>query len=82
MFGPDLLAAPVVAPGVKERRVYLPRGRWIDWWRSVRYRRADGSFHAREATLLRGGAERTPARAARGAPAPGSRRQRAAAASR
>ncbi len=35
------------------------RGRWIDWWRSVRYRRADGSFHARAATLLRGGAERT-----------------------
>jgi alpha-glucosidase (family GH31 glycosyl hydrolase) len=59
MFGPDLLAAPVVAPGAKERRVYLPRGRWIDWWRSVRYRRADGSFHAREAALLRGGVERS-----------------------
>ena len=26
LFGPDLLAAPVVEPGAKERRVYLPRG--------------------------------------------------------
>ena len=59
LFGPDLLAAPVVEPGVKRAPLYLPAGRWVDWWRSVRYRKADGSFHARGAALLRGGAERT-----------------------
>lgn len=36
MFGPDLLAAPVLQPGASTRRVYLPAGRWVDLWRSVR----------------------------------------------
>ena len=49
LFGPDLLAAPVVEPGAKQRALYVPAGRWVDWWRSVRYRKADGSFHARGA---------------------------------
>src|SRR5688572_28145331 len=35
LFGPDLLAAPVLEPGAIEREVYLPRGRWIDLWRSA-----------------------------------------------
>jgi alpha-D-xyloside xylohydrolase len=26
MFGSDLLVAPIVAPGVREREVYLPPG--------------------------------------------------------
>lgn len=30
MLGPWLLAAPVLAPGVRERELYLPAGRWID----------------------------------------------------
>ena len=30
MFGPDLLVAPVMAPGVREREVYLPEGTWQD----------------------------------------------------
>jgi alpha-glucosidase (family GH31 glycosyl hydrolase) len=54
LFGPDLLAAPVVAPGVKKRRVYAPRGRWLDWWRSVRFVRRDGSFRVARARVLRG----------------------------
>ena len=30
MFGPELLVAPVMAPGVREREVYLPAGQWED----------------------------------------------------
>jgi alpha-D-xyloside xylohydrolase len=34
MFGPALLVAPVLAPGVKEWPVYLPKtpGGWFDFW--------------------------------------------------
>ncbi|HYH58084.1 MAG TPA: TIM-barrel domain-containing protein [Thermoleophilaceae bacterium] len=59
MFGPDLLAAPVTQPGAEDRELYLPRGRWVDWWRSVRYRRADGSFHPKRARVVRGGSLHT-----------------------
>jgi alpha-glucosidase (family GH31 glycosyl hydrolase) len=44
MFGPDLMAAPVLEPGQRNRRLYLPAGRWIDFWRAVRYGRARGDF--------------------------------------
>lgn len=43
MFGPALLAAPVLAPtGLKKgetstRSVYLPKGRWIDFFRGHQY---------------------------------------------
>ena len=35
LFGPDLLAAPVVEPRATERSLYLPQGRWVDLWRSA-----------------------------------------------
>ena len=35
LFGPSLLAAPVLEPGAKRRRLYLPPGEWVDLWRSV-----------------------------------------------
>jgi alpha-glucosidase len=44
MFGPHLLVAPVYMAGALEREIYLPAGTWIDWWRSVAYVEADGSF--------------------------------------
>jgi alpha-glucosidase/alpha-D-xyloside xylohydrolase len=32
LWGPDLLVAPVVEKGATSRRLYLPRGRWVDFW--------------------------------------------------
>ncbi|MCA9240723.1 MAG: glycoside hydrolase family 31 protein [Planctomycetales bacterium] len=32
LWGRDLLVAPVYQRGATERRVYLPRGEWYDWW--------------------------------------------------
>jgi alpha-glucosidase len=39
MFGPSLLAAPVIAPGARARRVYLPKGpgEWFDFWGEERF---------------------------------------------
>jgi hypothetical protein len=31
-FGPSLWVAPILEQGARERRVYLPRGEWIDFW--------------------------------------------------
>ena len=57
LFGPDLLAAPVTAPGVRERRVYAPAGTWVDFWRSVAFRGSDGALVPQRARLLAGGRE-------------------------
>lgn len=38
MFGRDLLAAPVLTQGATTRKLYLPRGVWIDWWTGARHR--------------------------------------------
>ena len=54
-FGPDLLAAPVLEPGARTRRLYLPRGRWLYMWRSARYEDAEGGILLGAAHLLRGG---------------------------
>jgi alpha-glucosidase/alpha-D-xyloside xylohydrolase len=32
LWGRDMLVAPVVEQGATTRRVYLPKGRWYDWW--------------------------------------------------
>lgn len=32
LLGPDLLVAPVLRRGARRRRVWLPPGRWVDWW--------------------------------------------------
>jgi sulfoquinovosidase len=35
LFGPDLLVAPVLTADTTKRKVYLPPGKWIDFWRSA-----------------------------------------------
>jgi alpha-glucosidase (family GH31 glycosyl hydrolase) len=32
LIGDDLLAAPILGPGQTSRRLYLPSGRWRDYW--------------------------------------------------
>jgi alpha-D-xyloside xylohydrolase len=32
LFGPAILVSPVIEPGATSRRVYLPRGKWYDFW--------------------------------------------------
>ena len=54
MFGPDLLAAPVVEPTATERSLYLPQGRWVDMWRTLRYRESDGALRMQRAKVVRG----------------------------
>ncbi|MBQ7457880.1 MAG: glycoside hydrolase family 31 protein [Bacteroidales bacterium] len=37
MFGSDLLVAPVIEQGARQRSVYLPKGYWYDWYSGERY---------------------------------------------
>jgi hypothetical protein len=59
MFGPDLLAAPVVEHGARERRVYLPPGRWVDLWRSAAFAERSGGLELGRARILAGEGSRT-----------------------
>lgn len=54
LFGPELLVAPVVAPGVTSATVPLPPGRWRPFWSAVGYASGDGSFHIRHRPALSG----------------------------
>jgi alpha-glucosidase (family GH31 glycosyl hydrolase) len=38
LLGGDLLVAPVMEPGARQRRLFVPEGEWIDWWEGKRYR--------------------------------------------
>jgi alpha-glucosidase (family GH31 glycosyl hydrolase) len=59
LFGPDLLAAPVLEPGATQRRLHLPEGRWVDLWRSVTYEEDRGGLALRSARVLDGGRSAT-----------------------
>jgi alpha-glucosidase len=37
MIGPHLLVAPIVTPGTNHRMVYLPEGRWYDFYTGQKY---------------------------------------------
>jgi len=58
-FGPDLLVAPVLEEGARERKLYLPPGRWIEMWRGVRYDRRTGGLRMVRAGAVDGGREVT-----------------------
>ena len=32
LWGADILVAPVVEKGATVRKLYLPRGQWVDFW--------------------------------------------------
>src|SRR5690606_2242305 len=52
MFGPDLLVAPVLEPGARRRRVYLPAGaRWVEAASGVEH--AGGRWGGADAPLDR-----------------------------
>ncbi|MCO6478608.1 MAG: glycoside hydrolase family 31 protein [Phaeodactylibacter sp.] len=37
LFGDSLLVAPVLGPGVKSIKAYLPKGRWYGYWSGILY---------------------------------------------
>ena len=49
LVGPNLLAAPVLAQGMECRAVYLPEGRWLDYWKETWAE--GGGYVLREAPL-------------------------------
>ena len=59
LFGPDLLAAPVLEPGATSRAVALPNGPWVDLWRSARVREGDGGLELTGAAMVEGGGDFT-----------------------
>ena len=54
-FGPAFLAAPVLSPGATRRELRLPRRRWVDMWRALRFVRRSGGLTLRRVRLMRGG---------------------------
>jgi alpha-glucosidase (family GH31 glycosyl hydrolase) len=59
LFGPDLLAAPVLEPETTERELYLPGGRWVEFWDAIAYKRKSGDLELGKARLVRGKRSRT-----------------------
>ncbi len=51
MLGPDLLIAPILAPGLTARAVYLPKGRWYRWHSSTSTSLALRSVSAHDAIV-------------------------------
>lgn len=51
LIGRYLMAAPIAAPGLTARQVYLPEGEWFDWWEGTRYE--GGQYILAEAPLNR-----------------------------
>jgi alpha-glucosidase len=52
LFGPNLLVAPIIEPGVTSRSVYLPRGEWFDFYTNQHYV-SEGQFIVADAPIER-----------------------------
>jgi len=59
LFGPDLLAAPVLEPGAATRGLYAPAGDWVDLWRSTRWLEQPGTLELARPAMIRGPGEAT-----------------------
>ena len=46
-------------PGRRARSVWLPPGRWVDWWRSASFAEPRGAYRLGRLRLLRGGRDVT-----------------------
>src|SRR5206468_1828690 len=46
LFGPDILVAPVVTVGATARDVWLPPGKWVNFWDATTYDDASGAYNA------------------------------------
>ena len=58
MFGPDVLAAPVVRKGRNKQSVYLPRGdAWYSLTKGLSYDSTDGRFTLASTEMLAGGTQ-------------------------
>ena len=56
LFGPDLLVAPVVTEGTTARDVWLPPGKWVNFWDATTYDDATGAYDAAPGqTVIEGG---------------------------
>ena len=44
----------MIEEGARRRSVYLPKGRWVNFWRAVRYLKKSGGFALRRARTVRG----------------------------
>lgn len=53
LFGDDLLVAPVVKDGEWERDVYLPKGKWFDFW-------SDRAYEGAKSVTVRAPLDRIP----------------------
>ncbi len=49
LWGRDMIVAPVYEKGATSRKVYLPEGKWYDWWDNTEYE--GGKFIRRSVNL-------------------------------
>jgi len=56
LFGPNILVAPVVTENTRERDVWLPPGKWVDFWSATTYDDKTGAYDAKaNQTVIDGG---------------------------